>query len=319
MLTQTQPIAKRKPRFRRAPEGHIQLTERDIEILLAVFRHRFLRSTHIAALVGGGQGLIRRLGVLYHHHFLDRPREQIEFYQYAGSKPMVYAIGNRGADLLAEAFAVPRGKIDWTSKNRDIGPIFLDHTLLVADVMVAFEAACQKSGRVRLIRADEILKHAPEATRRRKNPLKWNVPTIYGGQNITLGLVPDKIFGLQYLDKPEGKSRAYFFLEADRATMPVMRTDIRQTSFYRKMVGYHETWKQGLHTTVYGIKNFRVLTVTSSSARVKNLIEANKQLTEGQGSRMFLFSHEKALQAAGNPLALGWLSGKGEDPVTLME
>ena len=130
--------------------------------------------------------------------------------------------------------------------------------------MVAFEAACQKSGRVRLIRADEILKHAPEATRRRKNPLKWNVPASYGGQNITLGLVPDKIFGLQYLDKPEGKNRAYFFLEADRATMPVMRTDIRQTSFYRKMVGYHETWKQGLHTTVYGIKNFRVLTVTSS-------------------------------------------------------
>jgi hypothetical protein len=319
MLTQAQPVTKRKPRFRRAPEGHIQLTERDIEILLAVFRHRFLRSTHLTALVGGGQGLIRRLGLLYHHHFLDRPREQIEFYQYAGSKPMVYAIGNRGADLLAEAFAVPRGKIDWTSKNRDIGPIFLDHTLLVADVMVAFEAACQKSGRVRLIRADEILKGAPEVTRRRKNPLKWNVPASHRGQNIMLGLVPDKIFGLQYLDKPEGKNRAYFFLEADRATMPVMRSDIRQTSFYRKMVGYHETWKQGLHTKVYGIKNFRVLTVTSSPQRVKNLIEANKQLADGQGSRMFLFTHEKALQALGDPLALGWLNGRDNQAVRLVE
>jgi hypothetical protein len=190
---------------------------------------------------------------------------------------------------------------------------------LVADVMVAFEAACQKSGRVRLIRADEILKQASEATRRRKNPLKWNVPASYGGQSITLGLVPDKIFGLQYLDKPEGKNRAYFFLEADRATMPVMRTDIRQTSFYRKMVGYHETWKQGLHTRVYGIKNFRVLTVTSSPQRVRNLIEANKQLTEGQGSRMFLFSDEKALQAAKDPLALEWLSGRDEVPIRLAE
>ena len=185
--------------------------------------------------------------------------------------------------------------------------------------MVAFEAACQKSGRVRLIRADEILKGAPEETRGRKNPLKWNVPTNYRGQNIVLGLVPDKIFGLQYLDKPEGKNRAYFFLEADRATMPIMRTDIRQTSFYRKTVGYHETWKQGLHTKVYNIKNFRVLTVTSSPQRVRTLIEANKQLADGQGSRMFLFSHEQALQAAGNPLALEWLSGRDEVPIRLAE
>jgi hypothetical protein len=145
MLDEVRPPQQRKPRFRRAPEGHIQITERDVEILLHVFRHRFLRSTHLAALVGGGQGLVRRLGLLYHHHYLDRPREQIDFYSRVGSKPMVYALGNKGADLLAEMYHVPRGKFDWTAKNRAVGPVFLDHTLLVADFMVALEASCRRT------------------------------------------------------------------------------------------------------------------------------------------------------------------------------
>jgi len=62
---------QRKKRFRREPEGRLQLTERDLAILRQVFRHRFLRSTHLQALMGGGQGLLRRLAELYHHAFLD--------------------------------------------------------------------------------------------------------------------------------------------------------------------------------------------------------------------------------------------------------
>jgi len=74
------PPGKRKKRFRREPEGRLQITERDLDIIRQVFRHRFLRSTHLQALFGGGQGLLRRLAELYHHAFLDRPREPIEFY-----------------------------------------------------------------------------------------------------------------------------------------------------------------------------------------------------------------------------------------------
>jgi hypothetical protein len=88
----TRTPGQRKKRFRRQPEGHLQITERDLAILRHVFRHRFLRSTHLQALFGGGQGLLRRLAELYHHAFLDRPREQIEFHAHAGSKPMVYAL-----------------------------------------------------------------------------------------------------------------------------------------------------------------------------------------------------------------------------------
>ena len=313
------PSAPRKKRFRREPEGRIQITDRDIAVLQQVHRHRFLRSTHLQALLEGGQGLVRRLAELYHHGFLDRPREQIEYYTYSGSKPMVYALGNQGAKVLAQHCGVPRGKVNWTAKNHRLTSLFLDHTLLIADVMVALELACRAHGAVRLLLADELLARAPEETQRRKNPLQWAVSCHYQNEAVTLGVVPDAIFGLHFTDRPEGRNRAYFFLEADRATMPVRRTNPRQTSFFRKLVAYYETWKQGIHTSVYGIKNFRVLTVTSSPERVANLIVANRGLPGGQGSKLFLFTDEASLHAAPDFLALDWHNGHDGQLIRLGE
>lgn len=309
---------QRKPRFRREPEGHIQLTERDLAILQHVHRHRFLRSTHLLRLLDGGQELIRRLCLLYHHQYLDRPREQIDFYSYAGSRPLVYAIGNKGADALNQVAGIPRGKVDWTAKNRSIGTLFLNHSLLVADFMVALEVACRQHPGVRLIGYGEILQQAPETTRRRKNPLAWSVSCVHENTRLSLGVIPDQFFGLHFTDKPDGANRAYFFLEADRATMPIMRTDLKQTSFFRKMIAYNETWRQQLHTSTYGIKNFRVLTLTSSAGRVHHLIAANKKVVGGQGSKMFLFTDEVSLQASGDPLTLGWRNGRDESLVRLV-
>jgi hypothetical protein len=271
----------------------------------------------LVRLLGGSpQTLVRRLQLLFHNQYLDRPREQIEFYTYAGSRPIIYGLGNRGADVLAERFGLPRGKVNWTAKNKAVGPIFLEHTLLTADFMVALELACRHHGRVRLIEAEDILAQAPEATRRRKNPLGWNVAVTHAGESHTLGVIPDKVFGLHFLDKPEGKNRAYFFLEADRATMPIVRSNLRQTSFFRKLLGYYETWRQGLHTQLYGIKNFRVLTVTSSLERVQNLVAANRQV-DGKGLALFLFIDEASLRGSEQTLALPWISGKDGQVVQL--
>jgi hypothetical protein len=311
---------ERKPRFKRVAVENIEITERDVEIVRQVAKHRFLRSTHITALVpGSAQTTIRRLQLLYHHQILDRPREQIDYYNPIGSKAIVYGLGNKGADLLAERMEYLRGKINWAAKNKSVGPIFLEHTLLTADFMVALEVACREHGRVRLIDAQEILAKAPESTRKRPNPTGLSVTVDDLDQRRhTLGVIPDQMFGLQYLDKPEGRNIGYFFLEADRATMPVMRSNLRQTSFYRKLVTYYATWETGLHTKLFNFKNFRVLTVTSSPARVANLIEANKTFAKGTGSRIFLFTDEASLKKAGNPLTLDWQSGREGETVRLV-
>jgi hypothetical protein len=52
----------------------MQLTNRDREMVRQVFRHRFLRSSQIAALVGGSkQAVLRRLQLLYHHGYSCSP------------------------------------------------------------------------------------------------------------------------------------------------------------------------------------------------------------------------------------------------------
>lgn len=300
----------RRPRFERAPVRPMILTPRDLDILRAVHRHRLLRSTQLIALLNGSrQATLRRLQLLFHHGYLDRPAMQLDWYA-RGSEPLVYALGNRGAEVLeAEGVARPRG-VRWDTKNRNVSRVFLHHTLAVAEIMVAFEVACRAHEGGRVIPPEEVLAGAPAATRRLRLPFRWQVEVRWGGKPYRLGLEPDRVFGLRFEGVPENRRHAYFFLEADRGTMPVVRKGLAQTSFLRKLLAYRETWRQGLHRQLFGIKSFRVLTVTTSPERVEHLISANREICLG-GSGLFLFTHEEAIRG-GNFIAHGWRNGRGE-------
>jgi len=291
----------RLPRFTRAKQiTPPQLTARDREVIRLVFEHRFLRSTHIHALIGGSrQQLLRRLQRLYHHGYLERPRAQIDYYHQGGSRSMVYGLGHTGAALLKRELNLPFHRLDWSAKNQEVKRLFLEHSLLTTDVMVAFELACRQHGGVRLISADELL--LPAETRRHREPFSWHV---IAKQQLKLGVQPDRIFALEFPDH----TRAYFFLEADRATMPVIRPNFEKSSFYRKLLAYEATWIQNIHRTRFGFNRFRVLTVTTSTERVKHLIEACRQLERGQG--LFLFTDLASLMAHGDILTLQWKNSK---------
>jgi protein involved in plasmid replication-relaxation len=298
----------RRPRFERAAVRRIILTPRDLEILRAVYRHRLLRSTHLVALATGSrQATLRRLQLLFHHGYLDRPTMQLDWYT-RGSEPLVYALGNRGAEVLETLGEVRRGGLRWGMKNRGLSRGFLRHTLAVAEVMMAFEVACRGREGVRMIQPEEVLAGAPAATRRL--PFRWQVEIRQGGRLYRLGVEPDQVFGLHFEGVPENRKRAYFFLEADRGTMPVMRKGLAQTSFCRKLLAYRKTWRQGLHRAHLGIPNFRVLTVTTSRERVGHLVEECSSLSGG-GSRLFLFAERAALHS-GDILTHEWMNGRGE-------
>ena len=290
----------------------MRLTGDDIAIIRHVARHRFLRSTHLVRLMPGRseKKLIERLGALYHNQYLDRPRAQLNYYATAGSAPMVYAIGNLGARVLYETGGADTTSIDWTWKNRSAGRAFIEHTLLVADCEVAAMCATRSRRDVLWIDDHAILASAPDATRKAKNPFRLAARTRINGENADLALVPDSVFGLDFTAE---RKRKYFFLEADRATMPVMRSSLEQTSVYRKLLTYIAGGGPanafGKH---FGFGNFRVLFVTTSRERTESMTAALKQATGGDGSRQFLFTDREALQEAADFLSLTWLSGKGE-------
>jgi hypothetical protein len=305
----------RRPRFERSPIRPMVLTPRDLDILRAVHRHRLLRSTHLIALLDGSrQTTLRRLQLLFHHGYLDRPPMQLDWYA-RGSEPLVYALGNRGAEVLEAEGKVRRGGIRWDAKKRNVSRVFLHHTLAVAEVMVAFEVACLAHEEVRFIPPEEILMGTPESTRRLRLPFRWQVEIRRGGKPYHLGVEPDRVFGLHFEDAPENRRRAYFFLEADRSTMPVTRKSLGQTSLLRKLLAYQETWRQGLHRRHLGIPNFRVLTVTTSEERVGHLLATCRSLAGGT-PRLFLFVGREGLSRR-DIMTTDWVNGRGESSVLL--
>ena len=128
----------RRPRFRRASEPPaFRLTDDDVEIVRQLARHRFLRSTHVAALVGRSLDRTNdRLSRLFHVGYLDRPRAQLDYYPSAGSAPIVYALADRGARLLIERDGVAFANVEWSRKNREAGRPFIEHQLEIMDFYV---------------------------------------------------------------------------------------------------------------------------------------------------------------------------------------
>lgn len=273
----------------------MRLMVRDQEILRHVHRHRFLRSSHIAALVGGSrQPTLRRLHLLYHHGYLERPRCQIDYYHRTGSRPMAYGLGNKGAGLLKRKLALPFHRLHWPRKNR-VQRLFLEHALLISDFMVALESACRSRPDLRLLTEDDF--EMRESAVVGRNPFRWRV-NILGATNC--GVIPDRVFGLEFADG----SRQWFVLEADRATTPVTRRNLEQSSFRRKVLAYQATWAQNLHRTEFGWDRFRVLTVTTDKARLNAMREVCRRLKRGHG--LFLFAEAKSLQTTADILTVDW-------------
>jgi len=274
---------KRTPRFHRTTTvAQFQLTDRDRDIIRLVYQHRFLRSRHIAALLGGSkQQVVRRLHLLFHHGYLERPRAQVTFVERGGSQPIVYGLGNKGGAVLRRELGIVVDSGAWREKDDAVGRVFLEHALLVSEIMVMLELACRQRG-VRLLYEHEL---------QLKQPFQWRVK-IAGSPK--LGVMPDAVFALEYPNANGGVQRAYFFIEADRSTMPVIRKNLLQTSFLRKLLAYEATWTDKVHQRHLGIQRFRVLTVTTIAARVNTLLEACSQLQRGHG--LFLFADASALE-----------------------
>jgi len=193
---------------------------------------------------------------------------------------MVYALGRRGAGRLRRDLDLPFSRMEWRGKHKTVGRLFLDHALLVSEVMVTLELACRRRGDVKLLSIEDSAGRQLSGTSLNRPTYRWNVKTR-GGRR--LGVIPDKVFAVEQSDAPPGQKRTYFFLEADRATMPVTRRNPNQTSLSRKMEAYVATWKQDIHRTELGIARFRVLTVTTSSERSRSLKAACERFKEGRG------------------------------------
>lgn len=278
--------SERLPRFKRSTGIRaFQLTPRDLDILRHIHRQRFLRSDQIVALAEGSrQQVLRRLQLLYHHRYLERPRAQIEYYHQGGSRNLVYGLAAKGRNLLHKTTG------DQTQRlKRNTRQLYLQHTLLVAEVVTSLELACRSQSQWKFRPQDELLASRQSG---------WQIIIRQGATTKRVGVYPDQIFSVE--DTTSGK-QTIFLLEADRATMPVERRGLSQSSVYRKLLGYEALWAKKLLQQQFPSARFRVLIITTSAARTQRIENAVAKLTHGRG--LFLCRDLKAFQGAADTLA----------------
>jgi hypothetical protein len=276
-----QKLTYRKP-FHREPINKVprleNITERDIEILYEIYENRFLTFSLLLSLFPPmqkqgilssvllpddesspkrpGTNLYKRLQRLHLHHYLKRlplydlpyrlrPVEQHQHH--------VYALDTRGADLLRKYGHDIKPSIDWKEKNREQRETQKHHTIMTARIYVAFKTALRDHPYYKLKRIQ-----------RNDIKVKWKLTP-----NDTNPIIIDPDLLVLITDTRKGGYFAWL-IEADRSTMSLDRM-LEKFTRHSFMLS-HQRQRE-----FYQLENVRILTVTKSRERARNLHELLKR------------------------------------------
>jgi hypothetical protein len=236
--------------------------QRDVEILKAVYQHRFLSSSHLKRMLFGCTSRANtRLRKLWENGFLER--HHIRPLVFHGSSEAIYSLGKEGIDIIAQALDTDRSVIVRArDKNEQLNPLFIDHLLEVNDFSLNFISLVEEHPDLR-----------PERWVNERDA-QDEYQSYENGRTVTRWFKPDGYGRYLYKDKLYS-----FFLELDRST----ETNVK---FEDKLRSYLEYQRSGSYQRKFGVKFFKVLTVTTTPRRMRNL----KNVADALGSDLFWFT-----------------------------
>ena len=186
-----------------------------------------------------------------------------------GRKPLVYFLDEKAIPILAQELDVFPDDIDWKPKHNTVTQShFLDHLLATNDVRIAIEIAAKANSMSIKKWLDDRTLHSELAKDR------VTIETDSGRQ-VKQTVIPDSYFFLT-----DGEFDYHHFLEID------MGTETRK-KFARKIKRYLAYYQSGRYEERYLTKAMRVLTITTSRKRLKNLQAVTKDVG---GEHEFWFS-----------------------------
>lgn len=265
------------------PSPTLRPNKRDLAILEALHRKGYLTASLIQAQFwraskGGRFGVVkdcqRRLRQLTTAGLIRYLEPFIRYPE--GKKPRIYTLNQGGARLLADHHLDPAA-IAWKPTSAEHNAVFLHHILMVNQVWLAFELACDATGVVLdAWRTDRQLKKA--------GPPDYITLTTPNGQQQNAAVIPDSIFLVQ--DAAHDRE-ALFFLEVDLGHVTLAPSDSERRSWRRKISIYLEYLRSAAYRQRYGEQRAVVLTVTTSAGRARNM----RHVSENAGAdRRFFFT-----------------------------
>lgn len=250
------------------PAGHRagSISPLATQIIRAVYDCRFLTSPQVAKLFSrdgrASEAILKRLVDAGHLAGVRRPVLDAE------TPDTVYALAQRGADLIASRLGIDRRLVRWRKYHNYVGLPFVEHRLAVNDVRIAFTLGAQSLG------------YGIEEWR-------YELPVREDVDDPDEGVPPLVFRPDAYLRCLVTPRRLHFFLEVDMAT----ESHRRFAAKIRRYLAYKES---RMFRIRFRGRSFRVLVVGPTMTRVNAL----RRVTEAQGGqRMFWFASRKDVSA----------------------
>lgn len=243
-----------------------QLADGDLDLIEWCYELRFATIDHFIALSKRLRpALVRRIVKLLERRYLSR-------IVLTGQKH-IYIVGKAAIPILVERGIAPPEKLNARSRASELKELFLKHALMIVDIHASLLLAT-RNNHISLIRWEE-------------GKEIWDAIKVHeAGKQHRLPVCPDGLFTLQDSSRPEDRNRLHFMLEADRSTMT-------QERLQNKIVAYWNYLQSGRQEQRYGMKNFRVVTVTLTEERAANLAQLTVDVTPPQFRKFFLFTSLK--------------------------
>ena len=246
----------------------MRLEERDEQILCDLFLHRLMARCQIETLYFSSTVRCNaRLRLLFDHGFVLR--------HFPPAAPFgaqaIYSVGKSSLPIIARRLEMELADVVryyWRTQT----PTFIEHTLAVVDIWMAFRESCESRDDVNLNQwlAEMQCRH------------EWDIRAT-GGTWHKESFKPDGFVRLQ-----THQGYADFFIEADLG-----HTSSRQ--FERKLLTHQRYLESGLFGQIFDALSFRTLVITTGERRLKNL----NAIIEENNSDLFCFTTFEALQNKG--------------------
>lgn len=259
-------------------EKRFKFTERDSELLVDLYKHRFLTITQLQRLhFPSMQTAYRRMRLLKTAGFVSS-------FTVANVDESIFMPSLQGLLAVTEALGVDRQQLKWVetkAKPRDY--YFMRHFLAINDFRITLKVACEASG-------IHLLGFIPDYYGEKSDNgavSKYirDVICDVAHQRHEVAHTPDGVFALER----DGR-QALFFLEVDRGTeviSDVERGVLKSLRFYAYYLldGKYQRYAKDFNVSEF--KGFRSLLVTTSDNRQENIRQAARTLDVPEKAKRF--------------------------------
>lgn len=213
----TQDTLGRRSRMKAQSTGkRIHLTKRDLLWMQAIHHHGPLATSELLAFSGGAKqnksraqnrltDLFNEAETAHNAPYLTRPPQQFQTID-ARYNELIYNLSDAGEHALKDAGTWS----DWV--HRAGGPFW--HQREVAKVTAGVEIACINRTDRNYIQGWKVLERAQT---RLRYPVTFKDPGT--GRTLTRDLIPDQIYGIEYLTE-DGPRYRFYVVEVERGTNP---------------------------------------------------------------------------------------------------